>query len=355
VSTKKEFARDNVTRLDPYIPGFQPNPEDHVLKLNANENAYPPSPRVLDALRSHITGDLRLYPNAKSISLRQKVAEVYGVNENQVFCANGSDEIISIIFRTFVPDGETVQFTYPTYTYYKTQADIYDVPYRYLETGDDFLVDMDAYLENPTHLSFVSNPNSPTGTLLPLARIEECLQKYHGLLVVDEAYIDFGGAQESAIPLINKYPNLLVLRTFSKSFALCGIRVGYAFGQPHLIETLDKTKDSYNIAYLNQVAAIAALDDYDYMLANARKIADDRKWFAGELAKMDFILLPSVGNYVFAKHPGMDAESIYQQLLERKILVRFFKQRRVSEYIRISIGTHDEMERVVSAIKEILA
>jgi len=351
----KEFARENVTRLEPYIPGFQPNPEDQVLKLNANENAYPPSPQVLEALRSHITGDLRLYPNAKSVGLRQKVAEVYGVNENQVFCANGSDEIISIIFRTFVPAGESVQFTYPTYTYYKTQADIYDVPYRYLETGDDFLVDMAAYLEQPTHLSFVSNPNSPTGTLVSRDNIEECLQKYPGLLVVDEAYIDFGGVAESAIPLINKYPNLLVLRTFSKSFALCGMRVGYAFGQPHLIETLDKTKDSYNIAYLNQIAAIAALDDYDYMLAHARQISEDRNWFGEELAKIGFTLLPSVGNYVFVQHPKMAAETVYQQLLERKILVRFFKQRRVAEYIRISIGTHAEMERVLGAIKEILA
>ncbi|NLW90433.1 MAG: histidinol-phosphate transaminase [Syntrophomonadaceae bacterium] len=351
----KEFTKENVARLDPYVPGFQPDPNDHVLKLNANENAYGPSPRVLEALRSHINGDLRLYPNSKAIDLRLKVAEVYGVKKDQVICANGSDEIISMIFRTFVPDGEVVQFTYPTYTYYKTQADIYDVPYRYLETGDDFLVDMDAYLENPTHLSFVSNPNSPTGTLLSAASIEDCLKKYPGLLVVDEAYIDFGGAKESAIPLIDKYPNLLVLRTFSKSFALCGMRVGYAFGQSHLIAALDKTKDSYNIAHLNQIAAIAALDDYEYMLSSARKIAEDREWFASELAKIGFTLLPSLGNYVFVKHPKMEAETIYQNLLERRILVRFFSQRRVSEYIRISIGTHDEMERVLAAIKELLA
>jgi len=355
MATFKEFTRDNVARLDPYVPGFQPNPADHVLKLNANENAYPASPQVLEALHSHINGDLRLYPNSKAVNLRRKVAEVYGVNEDQVICANGSDEIISMIFRTFVPDGEVVQFTYPTYTYYKTQADIYDVTYRYLETGDDFLVDMDAYLKEPTHLSFVSNPNSPTGTLVPAAQIEKCLQNYPGLLVVDEAYIDFGGAQETVIPLVDKYPNLLVLRTFSKSFALCGMRVGYAFGQTHLIEALDKTKDSYNIAYLNQIAAIAALDDYEYMLTNARQIAQDREWFGSQLARLGFVLLPSVGNYVFVKHPQMEAETIYQQLLEHKILVRFFKQRRVSEYIRISIGTHKEMERVLSAIKEILA
>lgn len=353
--TIKEYTRNNVRRLDPYIPGFQPNPEDHMLKLNANENAYPPSPRVLDALHSHVNNNLRLYPNSKSINLRLKLAEVYGVNDDQVFCANGSDEIISIIFRTFVPDGQVVQFTYPTYTYYKTQAEIYDVPYRFLETGKDFAVDMNAYLQDPTHLSFVSNPNSPTGTLLPRAKIEEFLQSYQGLLVVDEAYIDFGGVAETAVPLINKYPNLLVLRTFSKSFALCGIRVGYAFGQSHLIEALDKTKDSYNIAYLNQVAAAAALDDYEYMLANARRIAEDREWFAAELAKVGFTLLPSVGNYVFAQPPGMEAEAIYQRLLEHKILVRFFKQRRVSEYIRISIGTHEEMERVLAAIKQVLA
>lgn len=353
--TIREYVRNNVKRLEPYVPGFQPDPEDHVLKLNANENAYPPSPHVLEALHSHINGSLRLYPNARSVNLRRKLAEVYGTDEDQVFCANGSDEIISIIFRTFVPDGEIVQFTYPTYTYYKTQAEIYDVSYRFLETGEDFAVDMNAYLQEPTHLSFVSNPNSPTGTLLPLAKIEEFLKAYPGLLVVDEAYIDFGGADESALPLINKYPNLLILRTFSKSFALCGMRVGYAFGQSHLIQSLDKTKDSYNIAYLNQVAAVAALEDYDYMLANARQIAADREWFAAELAKLGFSLLPSVGNYVFVRHPKIAAEAIYQQLLERKILVRFFKQRRVSEYLRISIGTHAEMERVLAAIKAILA
>lgn len=355
MSPLKDFTKSNVSRLEPYVPGYQPDPNDHILKLNANENAYPPSPRVLEAVRSHINRDLRLYPNAKAINLRRKVAEVYGMNENQVFCANGSDEIISVIFRTFVPDGEMVQFSYPTYTYYKTQAEIYDVPYRFLETGDDFLVNLDSYLENPTHLSFVSNPNSPTGTLTPVSEIERCLKTYDGLLVVDEAYIDFGGGEESAIPLVNKYPNLLVLRTFSKSFALCGFRVGYAFGHPHLIEALDKTKDSYNIAYLNQIAAIAALDDYNYMLNNARRIAEDRDWFAGELAKLGFELLPSRGNYVFGKHAAMESELIYNALLERKILVRFFKQRRVSEYIRISIGTHGEMERVLEAIQEILA
>ena len=347
------YSRRNIQSLAPYVPGSQPE-DAAVLKLNANENPYPPSPVVLETLQAHISDQLRLYPPSRSPGLRNKVAKTYQVSENQVFCGNGSDEIISIIFRTFAEPDDEVQLVYPTYTFYQTAAEIHDIHYRVSETGTLFEVDLDSFLIRPSKLAFIANPNAHTGTLVTAQAIQEFLSHYKGLFVVDEAYIDFGSAKESAISLIQRFSNLLVLRTFSKSFSLCGIRVGYAFGDPELISAMDKTKDSYNVAYLNQVAAVSALEDYEYMQCNAQRIIKTRGWFCQAMRQMGFIVLPSAGNFLLVQHPQASARDLFEQLMKRNILVRFFDQSRLREYIRVSIGTDHQMEQVISALNDIL-
>ncbi|MGE5397167.1 MAG: histidinol-phosphate transaminase [Chitinophagales bacterium] len=348
-----KFCKKNVSLLEPYIPGYQPSAGEEVLKLNSNENPYPPSQRVLEALKDHVSNSLRLYPNSRSIELRQKVADIYGVDQQQVFCANGSDEVISLIFRTFADENDYVLFSSPTYTFYKTAAEIHGIQHTFIESDDQFRINLGDFLVVPSKITFLANPNAHTGVLLPLKEIEEFIRKYPGLLVVDETYIDFADSNQSVYPLVAKYNNLLVLRTFSKAFSLCGIRVGYAFGPPEIIEALDITKDSYNIAYLNQIAAYYALDDYQYMLNNAVRIKEDREWFKNELKKKGFNVLPSEGNFVLGCHAEFKAEKITESLKNQGILIRHINEPRLKEYIRISIGTHSQLERVLEALNDI--
>lgn len=355
MNIREKYCPAHINRLEPYIPGFQPAAADRILKLNSNENAYPPSPRVKDALLQAIDDQLRLYPNATASGLRTRLAQIYGLKPENVFTGNGADEIITTIFRTFTQAGDRVVFSYPTYTYYASSAQIHNISYQFCDTDADFRIDPGDYLETESKIVFIANPNAHTGLLLEPGEIRQLLQSYPGLVVVDETYVDFAGPDCSVYQMIEEYDNLVVLRTFSKAFSLCGIRVGYAFAHPQLIEALDMTRDSYNIAYLNQVAAIAALDDIEYMRANARRICETRQWFSQELEQMGFTVLPSRGNFVFARHPTFTASSLYQGLLAQGILVRYFDARRMNEYLRISIGTREQMERVAEAVRSLLS
>jgi len=351
----RNLTRNHISRLDPYIPGYQPENPEAVLKLNANENPYPPSPQVLEALHGNISEVLRLYPNSRSAGLRRQLARVYDVDEDQVFAANGSDEIISLIFRTFVDENDLILSPYPTYTFYQTAAEIHGARYQSIDTDQDFRVNLNQFLDYPAKIVFLANPNAQTGLLLPPRDIEAFLAVFNGLLVVDEAYIDFSSETSSVYKLSNRYDNLMVTRTFSKSYSLCGIRVGFAFGHRHLIESLDKTKDSYNIAYLNQVAAIAALEDIAYMEANARRIKTSRENFQQALREMGFIYLPSEGNFVLLRHPFVPSRTVYESLKGENILVRYFDQPRLRDYVRISIGTDSQLERVRAALRVMAA
>lgn len=284
------------------------------------------------------------------------MATVYSVGRNQIFCGNGADEIISLIYQTFLGSEDIVLLSYPTYSLYETISLIHGRAYKKLvESTLNFQINLDDFLDFPSKATFIVNPNAPTGILLSKDKLEAFLKQYQGLLVVDETYIDFSGGAETVYRLVNKYDNLLVIRTFSKAFSLCGIRVGYAFGCPELIAALDKVKDSYNISYLSQVAAVAALEDYDYMVANAKRIARDRDWFSAQLPELGFTVLPSAANFVFASHERLKAAKIYQDLFDRKILVRFFNDRRVDDWLRISIGTREQMETLVAALKDIVS
>lgn len=354
MSLRDKYCADHIKNLEPYIPGYQPEAGDRILKLNSNENAYPPSPQVIQAMSEAVNENLRLYPNSRALGLRRKLAEVYSLEQNEVFASNGADEIITLIFRTFTEPGDLVAFSYPTYTYYASSAQIHNVAYHFVETDDDFRINLNDYLDIKARLVFLANPNAHTGLVVTPTQIETFLAAYDGLLVVDETYIDFAEPGTSVYQLIRQYDNLIVLRTFSKAFSLCGIRVGYAFARPELVEALDMTKDSYNVAYLNQVAAVAALNDYAYMVDNAAKIRATREWFSSELSRLGFTVLPSNGNFVFAKHSGLKAEFIYQALLKQGILVRYFNTRRMDEFLRISIGSRPEMERVATAIAGLL-
>lgn len=351
----RNLTRNNINRLDPYIPGYQPENPESVLKLNANENPYPPSPKVLEALHGNISDVLRLYPNSRSTSLRRQLARVYEVDETQVFAANGSDEIISLVFRTFVDENDLIMSPYPTYTFYQTAAEIHGARYQSIDTDQDFRVNLNQFLNSPAKIVFLANPNAQTGLLLPPRDIEAFLADFNGLLVVDEAYIDFCSHPSSVYRLSTRYDNLIVMRTFSKSYSLCGIRVGFAFGHPSLIESLDKTKDSYNIAYLNQVAAIAALEDVAYMEANARRIKTSREAFQQTLSEMGFFYLPSDGNFVLLRHPRLPSRMVYDSLKEENILVRYFEQPRLQDYVRISIGTDPQLVRVLAALRAMVA
>lgn len=349
----RSLLRENIRTLEPYIPGYQPEDPGKVIKLNANENPYSPSPGVLATLHDHINDALRLYPNSRSINLRRQLAQTYQLEENQVFAANGSDEIISLTFRTFIDSGDLVVSPYPTYTFYQTAANIHAARYISVETDKDFKIHLQEILKHQAKIVFLANPNAQTGRLLPLTEIENFLKDYEGLMVIDEAYIDFSADDSSAFRLIREYDNLLVLRTFSKSFSLCGIRVGYAFGNAGLIAAMDSTKDSYNIAYLNQLAATQALLDYNYMKKNAMKIIKTRYWVQEALVELGFETVPSSANFILACHPKHSAKDIFLGLQEKNILVRYFDQPRLRDYIRISIGTDEQMKSVIHILKHI--
>ncbi|MGE5372486.1 MAG: histidinol-phosphate transaminase [Solirubrobacterales bacterium] len=348
------YSKLNIALLDPYIPGYQPDRTEKVIKLNTNENPYPPSPKVKEALSALDYDQLRLYPKPDSDALREKLAEVYGLSTNQIFCGNGCDEIIGILFRTFVEANEAVLLAYPTYSYYRTQAEIHDIIYKMIDTDDQFRIQMNDYLQFPSKMTILCNPNAPTSMMLDAAKIERFLERYRGLLVVDETYIDFAGTGASIYRLIERYENLIVLRTLSKSFSLCGIRVGYAFANPNLIRELNKVKDSYNLNAMSQAAAIAALSDLDHMAANVETILRDRSWLRDELAALGFDVLPSQTNFLFARHRRMTGSGIYQALAERRIFVRYFDERRISNFLRITVGTHEEITELLEALREIL-
>jgi len=348
-----QLVKRNVALMDGYVPGYQPGRGERAVKLNTNENPYPPSPAVEKALREIDPAALRLYPDPAARDLRRTIAGVYGVAPENVFCGNGSDEIIGLVFRTFLERDGIVLFPHPTYSLYRTQAELHEIRFKAVETAPDFRINTADYLSYPGQVIILANPNPPAGTLLAPAELDALAAAWPGLLVVDEAYIDFGG--ETALPLVARHANLLVVRTFSKSFSLCGARVGYAFGDPALIEALDKTKDSYNLACVNQVMAAAAVSDYAYMQETARRIMADREYLRERLVSLGFEAPPSYGNFLLVEHRRLGAAFIYQELARRRIFVRYFNERRLFNKLRISVGTPGDIRELLAALGEILA
>ncbi|GLQ29849.1 histidinol-phosphate transaminase [Litoribrevibacter albus] len=343
-----------VKSLTPYVPGEQPK-ITNLIKLNTNENPYGPSSKVLEAIRSEASDNLRLYPDPNADTLKQTIADYHSVDKNQVFVGNGSDEVIAIAFQALFKHPNPLLFPDITYSFYPVWSDMYQVDYQTVPVTDNFEIDVQAFKQANGGIIF-PNPNAPTGRLLPLDQIKLLLEiNTDSVVVVDEAYIDFGG--ESAIALVNDYPNLLVIHTLSKSRSLAGMRVGFAIGHPDLIEGMERVKNSFNSYPLDrpaQAAAVASFLDEEYFQSCCQKVIASRESLTEALTALGFEVLPSAANFIFAKHPEHDAETLANQLRERSIIVRYFKKPKIDQFLRISIGSTEECEQLATALKDML-
>lgn len=346
---------DGIRKVVPYTPGEQPKGLDRIIKLNTNECPYSPSPRVMEVLAG-IDGDLlRRYPSPDNEPLLSALSEYYGLDKKMIFTGVGSDDVLSMCFLTFFNSGRPVLFPDITYSFYDVWADVYRLPYKTLILDDDFRIDPTDYAVSNGGI-VIANPNAPTGVSLDLDKIEYIVSHSRdSVVIVDEAYIDFGG--ESALPLLERHENLIVVRTMSKSRALAGLRVGYAFGNERLIKYLCDVKFSVNSYTLSHPAirgAVAALEDDEYFKSVIGRIQSTRKAAEEALSSMGFVFNESKANFIFVKHERMDGATLYEALRERGIFVRHFNKERISDYLRITIGTDEEMDSLFSALKEIL-
>lgn len=331
----------------PYVPGEQPGPGRRVIKLNTNENPYPPSPRVLEALAAAVNAGLRLYPDPEASALRARASAVYGVPPEYVLAGNGSDECLALLVRALVDAGDRVAFPVPTYSLYETLVAVQGGTAVRVPWPSDFALPPELAAAR-ARLTFLCNPNSPSGTLVPTAVIEDLAGRIEGVLVVDEAYVDF--ARESAMTLVMHHPNVVVLRTFSKSFSLAGLRIGLAFGHPDLLAGLRTVKDSYNLDRLALAAAEAALDDLGHMRANVARVRATRTRLASALADLGFSVLPSEANFVLARRRGVDLGPLARALAGRDILVRHFPTPECRDALRITVGADDEIDALLVAL-----
>jgi histidinol-phosphate aminotransferase len=352
------YWSDIVHRLTPYVPGEQPALA-HPVKLNTNENPYPPSPRVLEAIRRELgdTADsLRRYPDPTARKLRETVAAYHGIRPEQVFAGNGSDEVLALTFLALLKHEQPILFPDITYSFYPTYARLYEIEYRTVALDEAFGIRIGDY-DMPNGGVIFPNPNAPTGRALPLAQIEQLLSTHTAsVVVVDEAYVDFGA--ESALSLIDRYPNLLVVHTASKSRSLAGMRVGFAFGDPALIEALVRVKDSFNsypLDRLAQAAGVAAYEDDAWFREHCAKVIASRTRLSEALNSLGFEVVPSAANFVFARHERHDAAALAARLREKEIFVRHFNAPRIDQHLRISIGTDAECDALLDALKRILA
>ncbi len=345
--------RPNISAMKGYVPGFQPADESEYIKLNTNENSYPPSPDVVAAILAELGSDgasLRRYPSATSQRLRDVAGELYGFDPAWIIMANGSDEVLNNLIRAFAGEGEEIGYVHPSYSYYATLAEVQGATVRTFGLTGDFRIAgfPDVYQGK---IFFLTTPNAPLGCGFSLDYIEELAQKCSGMLVLDETYADF--ADSSALELVKKQENVVVTRTLSKSYSLAGMRLGLAIARPEVIAALDKIRDHYNLDRLAQAACVAALKDQAYLRECVRKIRATREWFAGELEKLGYSAIPSQGNYLFVAPPDANGKRVYDGLFERKILVRYFTDPLLAHGLRISIGTQEEMEKTLAALREI--
>lgn len=344
-----------VFELSPYVPGEQPQIQQ-LIKLNTNENPYGPSPKVLEAITKETTERLRLYPDPNATSLKNAIAAHFGLRQNQVFVGNGSDEVLAHVFLGLLKQERPLLMPDVTYSFYPVYAGLYDIRYETVPLDVGFEIDVERYLDREAGAVILANPNAPTGRLLGLDAIERLVAGQSTCpVVIDEAYIDFGGT--SAASLIDRYPNLLVVQTVSKSRSLAGLRVGYALGHVELIEGLERVKNCFNSYPLDRLAiagATAAFEDRPYFEDCTRKVVASRERLTAALMALGFEVLPSAANFVFARHPACDAESLAIGLRERAILVRHFKAPRIDQFLRISIGTEPECEALVTALRALV-
>lgn len=366
-STANRLIRPLVRQLHPYVPGEQPRVRG-LIKLNTNENPYPPSPRVLGAVQAAVDGRLRLYPNPTAEGLRRRLAALHRCSPDQIAVGNGSDELLALATRAFVepaaavPDREssraTVQYFDPSYSLYPVLADIQGARRNPVPLAEDFSLPSVSRLRNEGKWDFraaltcLTTPNAPTGRGYSTAELETLCRAQKGVVVLDEAYVDF--ADDHALRLGLEQPHVLVTRTFSKAYSLCFQRVGYCIGAPELIDAIHRIRDSYNVNGLGQVAAEATLTDLPYYRANFREIRQTRDHLSAQLTALGFVVLPSQANFILAQPPGPPAETWLQLLREKRILVRWFDHPRVRRYVRITVGTPREAAALVRAARQIV-
>ena len=347
------FFSDRYASLTPYTPGEQPKERQYV-KLNTNESPVPPAPGVAARVAEQ-AGKLQLYSDPEISNLRKKLAEVYGVKADQVICVNGSDEVLNFAFMAFADETRPLAFPDLTYGFYPVFAQLNRIPYEEIPLKDDFSIDAGDYIGiNKTIV--IANPNAPTGLCLSLADIERIVASNPGnVVIVDEAYIDFGG--ESAVSLVGKYDNLLVTQTFSKSRSMAGARLGFGIGNEKLIADLNTIRYStnpYNVNRMTEFAGVAALEDTAYFEQNCRTIMENRAWTTRALEELGFTVLPSLANFVFARSDAIDGGELYARLKARGILVRHFTKARIKDFNRITIGTREQMQTLLGAMEDIL-
>jgi histidinol-phosphate aminotransferase len=343
-----------IRELKPYVPGEQPK-ENLFIKLNTNENPYPPSPRVIDAIVKTANADLRRYPDPNCDELKQVIADYYSVNPKNVFVGNGSDEVLALSFISFFKQSLPILFPDISYSFYEVYCSIFEIQNIRVPLTEDFDISLVDY-EQPNGGIIFPNPNAPTGKLLSLEPIKKLLeQNGETVVIVDEAYIDFGG--NTAIQLIGEYPNLLVAQTFSKSRSLAGLRVGVALGSEELIEGLERAKNAFNSYPLDRLAingAVEAVRDEAYFRATCKKVMDTRARTVAALSKLGFLIVPSMANFIFIRPPGIQAGELYTRLKDDKVLVRYFDKPRINEYLRVTIGTDAEMQTFIEKTAKIV-
>lgn len=347
----KEFWSGRIRDIVPYVPGEQPR-DRKFIKLNTNENPYPPSERAVEAMRAAVGADLRLYPDPECTALRAAAAECWGVKPEQVFCGNGSDEILAFCFQAFFDPGRPVVFPKITYSFYPVYTDYFGLERREVPMNPDFSDPVELLCGNNGGV-VLANPNAPTGIAVELDVVEKLLRANPDVVViVDEAYVDFGA--QSAVGLIDRYPNLVVAQTLSKSRSLAGLRVGFALGQENLIAALRCVRDSINSYTVDRVAqagAAAALADREHFEQTRKKVMDTRAWAAGELEKLGFTVCPSRANFLFARHPDRPGKEIFDHLRQEGILVRRWDIPEIRDWLRISVGTDAEMQALITALR----
>lgn len=347
-----KFWSPFVKELVPYVPGEQPK-LSKLVKLNTNENPYGPSPKAIAAMQAELGDSLRLYPDPNGERLKQAVADYYGVQPSQVFVGNGSDEVLAHAFHGLFQHGKPLLFPDVTYSFYPVYCGLYGIDYETISLSAQFQIDVADY-SRPNGGIIFPNPNAPTGCLLALEAIERLLQANpDSVVLVDEAYIDFGGT--SAIALVDRYPNLLVTQTLSKSRSLAGLRVGLAVGHPDLIEALERIKNSFNSYPLDRIAiagAAAAFDDREYFEQTCQQVIASREAVVSSMQTLGFEVLPSAANFIFARHPQRDAAELAAGLREQGVIVRHFKHPRIDQYLRITIGTPEQNQALLQALKQ---
>ena len=349
-----QFWSSLVHTLTPYVPGEQPT-VSNLIKLNTNENPYPPSEHVLKVIKDVADDKLKLYPDPNADVLKKRIADYHGLQANQIFVGNGSDEVLAHAFQALLKHDKPLLFPDITYSFYPVYCGLYNIDFKEVPLTDDFAINIDDYQQECGAIIF-PNPNAPTGRLLELNQIESLLKSHaNQVVVIDEAYIDFGG--QSAITLVNQYPNLLVTQTLSKSRSLAGLRVGFAIGHADLIEGLERVKNSFNSYPLDRMAiygAAASFDDENTFQETCKAIIDTRENLVQHLTKIGFKVIPSKANFVFATHKDFQAEQLAAQLREKSIIVRYFNKPRIDQYLRITIGSNTENQALCNALTNIV-